>query len=282
MATTTIVQHPQPHTVVMPAAQTVQYHHQSGPLPSANLNDVSAKVTGWIQVSCAVLSIILGGVAIAIEACNNSSVTAIWCGAVFYLPAGILGVIAGHQKQSCPIIGCMVMSILSTICSVSHFGVNLSGALNEGDPYGCYEDYYNYYYYLDYYKDEDYNGKLAVNIILTIIAVVEFVVSIYASAVMCGGTSCCRTRPNTTVTVVSNQAMPTTTTQVIQTGYPAQQMQYGQPAYPYQPPPGNYPAGNYPTGNYPPPAGNFPPPAGNYPSPAGNYPPPSYQQTEKI
>ncbi|XP_071954004.1 uncharacterized protein [Antedon mediterranea] len=265
---TTIIQHPQPHTVVMPAAQTVQYHHQSGPLPSANLNVVSAKVTGWIQVSCGVLSIILGIVAIAIDACNTERATAIWCGAGFYLPAGILGVIAGHQKQSCPIIGCMVMSILSAICSVSHFSVSLSGALNEGDLYSyCYE-YYGFFY--DHYYVDNYNGKLAVNIILTIIAVVEFVVSIYASAVMCGGTSCCRTRPNTTVTVVSNQAMPTTTTQVIQTGYPAQQMQYGQPAYPYQPPPGNYPAGNY------------PPPVGNYPPPAGNYPPPSYQQTEKI
>ncbi|XP_071954005.1 uncharacterized protein [Antedon mediterranea] len=245
----------------MPAAQTVQYHHQSGPITSANLNDVSAKVNGWIQIIFAVLSIILG--VVAIVTCNTSSGTAIWCGTGFYLPAGILGVIAGHQKQSCPIIGCMVMSILSAICSVSHFSVSLSEAFD--DSY-CYDD------------------DFVVNIILTIIAVVEFVVSIYASAIMCGGTSCCRTRPNTTVTVVSNQVMPTTTTQVIQTGYPAQQMQYGQPAYPYQPPPGYYPAGNFPppAGNYPPSAGNYPPPAGNYLSPAANYPPPSYQQTEKI
>ncbi|XP_033126397.1 uncharacterized protein LOC117124318 [Anneissia japonica] len=233
----TVVQQAPPHTVVVPG--TVQYQHAVGPLPGDNLNQQSAKTSGWIQVSCGTISVVLGVIAIAIDACNSYSANAIWCGVIFYIPAGILGVCAARGRSPCTIIGCMVMSILASIFSVTHFAVNLSGAMGQS---GC-----------SYYDDYDNEGaKIAVNSMLAFTAVVEFFISIYASTVMCGGTTCCcHTTPNQTVTVIQTHPVATTA-QVVHSGYVGRQnptgytqpqltpgfTQYGQQQQmPYKPPP---------------------------------------------
>ncbi|XP_038059741.1 uncharacterized protein LOC119730969 isoform X2 [Patiria miniata] len=208
--------------------------------------------TGIIQVVLGSLTVILGIVtATRLNGYYGSDIGApIWCGKLFYVISGILGIVSGWKKHSGVAIGYMVMSILACLatCCVIGFGAARMALINElcHPIYTRYRYSYNYGYpgqsvsYYDYppsfcYLQAAINGVYATLILL---AIVEFVVAIIGASMTCGPLC---SGGSATQTVIHYQAQPhmVIATQPQgpafyniagqpQVAYPAQQGQYPQ------------------------------------------------------
>ncbi|XP_072179837.1 uncharacterized protein [Diadema setosum] len=218
---------PAGQTVVVAQAPPVQTNYVVQGAPPSNegccsgtsekFNATGGLVTGVIQTVVAVLSIILGAASYAFPLLWYSGY-GIWSGILFFLPTGILG-ICSKRRQTGVVIAYLVMSI---ICSLEAIGM----IAYEGTAAGVASFYQtcSYYYYDTYCTYDTNSGAVAVHSILAIVAFVEFVVAIVASAICCGGLRCCCASPSTT----------TTTTTTYYGGQPQPQQQFVvQPAQPH-------------------------------------------------
>ncbi|XP_071952267.1 uncharacterized protein [Antedon mediterranea] len=167
---------------VSPEAAPVIYYQQQEKVPS-RLNSTAALVTGYMQISLSVVSLAFGVACIFLQYLQGTIAVPIWGALGFYLVAGILGVIAGKSKgrNSCAIVGCLVMSILAAVTACIHlYWGGMSSAYSSSD-------YYN-----------DNTEYAAVDIVCTLIGGIELVVAITSSVYMCcGATCCCGTSTNT-------------------------------------------------------------------------------------
>ncbi|XP_038058894.1 uncharacterized protein LOC119730179 [Patiria miniata] len=231
--------------------------------------------TGIIQVVFGSLTVILGIATVtAFDSFYSTSDigSPIWCGILFYVVAGILGIVSGWKKNSGVAVGYMVMSILACLatCCVIGAGAARMSAINQvcHPIYTRYRYSYTYSYprqivsYYDYppsfcYLQAAINGVYATLILL---ALAEFVVAIIGASMTCGPLC---SGGSATQTVIQYQAQPhmVIATQPQgpafynfagqpQVAYPAQQGQYPQA----QAPPTAYPAqqGQYPQAQAPP------------------------------
>ncbi|XP_033121242.1 uncharacterized protein LOC117120330 isoform X2 [Anneissia japonica] len=159
------------------AGQAVLY--QPGPVhPPSSWNKKAALITGYMQIGLAVLSLAFGVACIFSRYYLVIIAFPIWAALGFYLVAGILGVVAGQSdgRNSCAIIGCLVMSILAAVTACAHIIVG-----SFSTEVGLYFD--------DYYFERD--GWYVVNILSVLIGVAELVTAIVSSAFMCCGINCC-------------------------------------------------------------------------------------------
>ncbi|XP_038058839.1 uncharacterized protein LOC119730139 [Patiria miniata] len=206
--------------------------------------------TGTIQVVLGSLTVIFG---IATVTAFNRVYdiidigSPIWCGILFYVVAGILGIVSGCKKNSGVAIGYMVMSILACLATCCVIGFS-AGSMSTINSRCVYYDYsYNSYGRYRYRCDlkAAINGVYATLILL---ALAEFVVAIVGASMTCGPLC---SGGSATQTVIQYQAQPhlVVATQPQgpafynipgqpQVAYPAQQGQYPQA----QAPPTAYPA----------------------------------------
>ncbi|XP_038058840.1 uncharacterized protein LOC119730140, partial [Patiria miniata] len=162
--------------------------------------------TGVIQVVLGSLTVIFGIVTVTAFGqfyyiSDNGS--PIWCGILFYVVAGILGIVSGWKKNSGVAVGYMVMSILACLatCCVIGFGAARMSAINQV----CHPIYtrYRYSYNTSFcYLQAAINGVYA---ILILLALVEFVVAIVGASMTCGPLC---SGGSATRTVIQYQAQP--------------------------------------------------------------------------
>ncbi|XP_038051947.1 uncharacterized protein LOC119724802 [Patiria miniata] len=187
----------QPQMVQQQRHQVVTVQPGNVPVVSGNQtrpgNWKSMNGTGITQIVLGSLTVILGIVACVIGSFYFFIGHAFWCGILLYCVAGILGVVAGQKQSSCVAIAYMVMSIFACLASCVVMGFSAS-AVAIDRQYG----YYSYYY------DNGWIGRVAVDAMLLILALVEFVVSIVGASMTCG--AICNTAP--AHTVIHYQAQP--------------------------------------------------------------------------
>ncbi|XP_038058844.1 uncharacterized protein LOC119730143 [Patiria miniata] len=195
--------------------------------------------TGTIQVVLGSLTVIFG---IATVTAFNRVYdiidigSPIWCGILFYVVAGILGIVSGCKKNSGVAIGYMVMSILACLatCCVIGFSAGSMSTINSRcvyydysyNSYGRYRYrcdlkvghtlitvnekrflFYTRYRYYNYtppccYLQAAINGVYATLILL---ALAEFVVAIVGASMTCGPLC---SGGSATQTVIQYQAQP--------------------------------------------------------------------------
>ncbi|XP_022095748.1 uncharacterized protein LOC110981980 [Acanthaster planci] len=170
----------------------------------------------------------------------------IWCGLLFYVVAGILGIVSGSKRSQGVAIAYMVMSILACLsaCFVIIVSAVILASVNE---YSCRyyssNDYGFYNYRYNYREVCSLKGAItSVYAIVILLAVVEFVISIIGASMTCS--PLCGAFP-VTHTVVQYQVPPQTVpagqpqgTAVCNTGQPNVVYPVGQgqiTTYPAQP-----------------------------------------------
>jgi hypothetical protein len=172
----------------------------------------------------------------------------IWT-APFFLIAGGLGVYSAKTKNTCPIVGCMVMSILSILVAVVVFACGGSGLSQDNmfnneckqDRYGKMSDPYFLCNYFDRPDNQSQlDARIAMNVINIIAGVAEFFIALVQSVFCCKGTCCGGRTPQqqiivyqpTPQAVVPQSQVPYNPQQPVV--YPAQQAPVQQ--QPYQAP----------------------------------------------
>ncbi|XP_022088837.1 membrane-spanning 4-domains subfamily A member 4A-like [Acanthaster planci] len=176
----------------------------------------SMKVTGVMQIVLGGLTVVLGIVACAIQAYFYFVGHAFWCGLGFYCVAGILGTVSGVKANQGAAIGYMVMCIFACFAACTVIGFSATAvAVDAGS---CY-----------YYYGCNETGRVAVDAMLVILAVAEFIIAIVGASVTCSAV-CCSTPSST---VIHYQAHP----HVVVAGQPQGAVAYysapGQPQFAY-------------------------------------------------
>ncbi|XP_038057487.1 uncharacterized protein LOC119729057 [Patiria miniata] len=178
----------------------------------------AVKSLGTMQIINAGISAALGIATFFVWTTIAVIASGVWGGLLFYLPAGILGVLSvtrAVNSRRCLAIASLVMSILSAVMAFSNIAVY--GVAIAHDLALAYSDYHGPYFY------GDPSGPLAMDSLLVFTSVLELIVSITASAYCCFVMSEYQLNNTTTVQYVSTQATP-------------QVMVYNQPAaVPYTP-----------------------------------------------
>ncbi|CAH1775674.1 unnamed protein product [Owenia fusiformis] len=120
-----------------------------------------------------------------------------WGGALMVITGGI-GVCASKRKSNCTIISLMVLAIILAVLSACIFGAHTAGTIVASVDDIEYMDEYDHYHFHDYESQDRHAGqplRIAFNAIMTIFALVVFLVSIIASALSCRAV-CCRSNSN--------------------------------------------------------------------------------------
>ncbi|XP_022093481.1 uncharacterized protein LOC110980801 [Acanthaster planci] len=206
----------QPGQVVAypPPAPAVQMQVLAPPAPQPGPSKYScgAKSLGILQIVLTGVSVAVGIVNILFQSYLSFIASPIWGGLVFYLPAGILGIVSvttAVSKRRCQATGCMVMSILAACIAAGNIicaGISLSG---------------------DTYWGRGLTAvTMAMDSILIVVSLAELVIAIVASVYCC---------------LLLNELPPSNTTTIVYAPLPTQPNQFAAPA-----PPAYYPAQNAP------------------------------------
>ncbi|XP_072027958.1 uncharacterized protein [Amphiura filiformis] len=83
------------------------------------MSTLPAIITGTVQIICALLSIILGSIAISLKCAFAKIAWPIWSGAAVYLLTGVFGVLAQVDgDNTCGVLTYLVLSVVSICLSV--------------------------------------------------------------------------------------------------------------------------------------------------------------------
>ncbi|XP_022083430.1 uncharacterized protein LOC110975336 [Acanthaster planci] len=180
---------PSQATVVnqQPPQQTITYQTvQAQPKPAdtvvSTYNVATARQTGYVQLVCGVLTVGLGIAAIVME-CNYAWVASpIWSGMAFFIVAGILGIASAANQNNCVIIAHLVMSILASLVAFQLMCIMIVAGLAEVNAF-CNREYNIF----GFYDQECWSngGCIAVDSIGGLVALIELIVAIVASAICC-------------------------------------------------------------------------------------------------
>ncbi|XP_038070856.1 membrane-spanning 4-domains subfamily A member 8-like [Patiria miniata] len=210
----------------------VMIQNPTGMLPDFNVR--GAYMTAHLQIICGILSVMLGIIAIVIESEDAYIGAPIWTGIFFFMSAGLTGEFAAKKRQNCLITGYLVLSILSAVAAFQLLSLMASFTAWE---FGA------------LYSSTLLRGRVAVDALTAVIALLELGVSIVASVISCRGT-CCQTSTGSSMTVQYLPAVPNGGTSVLQNehghfvqGQPIQvtTCNSGQVAYQVQPCPMSHP-----------------------------------------
>ncbi|XP_063954831.1 uncharacterized protein LOC135153912 [Lytechinus pictus] len=195
---------------------------------SERYNAKSARVTGWIQLSCAIAAFAINVVELLLGSTVSIVGTGIWAGLLFFLPTGILGIVS-KNKSTCMIIAYMVMSIISAVVGFVVFCMGITAASVSGYQTCSFIGIWNCGYDVQ-------RARIAFDVFLVFTGLVELVVAIVAACYCCAGVCCGRTN-NTSTMVYQHSNNVTPVVMMV----PAHAQPAGQPmGYP-NPPPANQP-----------------------------------------
>lgn len=221
------------HPVQVSAHQPVNIVLQNSN-KSDGYNARSGKITGWIQLSCAIASFVIGIVELILGSEVSVVGTGIWSGLFFFLPTGILGIVS-KKKNTCVIVAYMVMSIISAIAGFLVFAMGITSAAVSASTFCTYIG-------LWYCGYAVVNARVSFDSFLAITGLLELVVAIVAACYCCAGVCCGRKQTPTNAMIYQYQNNATPMMMVV----PAPGQQTGQPLLYHQPPPVNQPLGTYP------------------------------------
>ncbi|XP_022095751.1 uncharacterized protein LOC110981981 [Acanthaster planci] len=227
--------YPPPAYVAQPSGQ--QQLVMTQPAPSVVVNQ--SREGSWKTItSTGITQVVLGSLTIIFGIVNQTALknyyrndigSPIWCGLLFYVVAGILGIVSGKKRSRGVAIAYMVMSILASLSAICVIGFSAAG-LTFVNGYYC-----RYHYF---YTDVCDLKKAFIGVYATLIllAVVEFVISIIGASMTCS--PLCATTP-VTHTVIQYQVPQ----QMMVAGQPQGTVVYntGQPIGAYQVQQGQYP-----------------------------------------
>ncbi|XP_038061367.1 uncharacterized protein LOC119732068 [Patiria miniata] len=204
------------------------------------------KTIGAIHIVDGILLPILWGGGLAFPGYYSAVAAPVWCGILFFIPAGILGIIAGNTGNRGVAIASLVLNVIGIVAAII---VIIFGAIITHADLT----------YLKYY----YVGDVALDVIIILLALLELSLCIVGTVYSARITQKPTARQARTVVYsgggVANPGMQN----------PGAQVQIQNPAQPVQ---GQYPGPAQ--GQYP-----GPPAQGQYPGPAqGQYPPPQEQK----
>ncbi|XP_038059538.1 uncharacterized protein LOC119730623 [Patiria miniata] len=189
-----------------------------------------------------VLSVGLGVAAIILQCAFYESGWAIWSGTLFFAVTGILGIIAACiNRNKCLIIAFLVMSILSSVVAgLLLLEAAIGASLEIHDPSCTKQYYWHDGHYDSEYCVSSWQSRLAVDVVIAVVALADLIFSIVGSALCCYGLA--KFVPtNTSATemqvryVPQQQQLRQTVTQfvpVINTQQPRQQQPYQMQAAP--------------------------------------------------
>ncbi|XP_022100734.1 uncharacterized protein LOC110984657 [Acanthaster planci] len=168
-----------PYALGRPAGRTAKTPHG---VPCLLLVSVFQLILG-------VLCALLGIAAVVMENFIYFTGYPIWSGVLFFCITGILGIVtACANRNKCLIIAFMVMSILASIDAGLMLIPSIGGAASEQFDPSCtryYENYPNY----QYYCAVSWEARMAVDIVIAVVALAEMVFAIVGSACSCYGLS---------------------------------------------------------------------------------------------
>ncbi|XP_072179749.1 uncharacterized protein [Diadema setosum] len=159
--------------------------------------------TGVIQLAIGVLSVILTGSSYTFPVINlGYGITA---GILFFIPAGVVGIVSKNKSKGV-IIAYMVLSILCALVSIGMVSYECVAASTYSFIQPC--DFYPSAYYEC--NPVRLKGSVIIHSILAVLAFLEFIISIVAAALCCGGLTCCSPTPvpagaNTTTMIVEKR-----------------------------------------------------------------------------
>ncbi|XP_064638441.1 uncharacterized protein LOC135494421 [Lineus longissimus] len=201
----------------------------------------SQRRCGILQILIGCILVVVAIVMILIRAAPYKLGFGLWT-APFFLIAGGLGVHSAKTKNTCPIVGCMVMSIFAIIASIVVFSCG-AGGLGQDNMFNdeCHKDPSDWRYdpwsmclYFDRPDSQaQLNARIAMNAINIFVGVAGFFVALIQSVFCCKGT-CCGGRKQQQQVVVYQQTpqvvvphgqVPYLPQQPI--AYPPQQQPYG-------------------------------------------------------
>ncbi|XP_072018882.1 uncharacterized protein [Amphiura filiformis] len=175
------------------------------PIPAVRFFSIATLVIAFLWC-------ILGIVAIVIEAKDSYVGDPIWSGLLFLFPTGILG-LATYWKRNSSCLNVMYL-ILSVFTCIVCGHLVIYGSVNAAhDRFSTYYtgvvkcDPWPGYHWVNYHDDDYFeeceygpSGRMAVNIVIALLAFVQLVLTIVSLGFTCYGTcmccySCCRPAP---------------------------------------------------------------------------------------
>ncbi|XP_072032300.1 uncharacterized protein [Amphiura filiformis] len=262
----------QPGPVYNPPQQQIVTVSSANPNIQAHYDSIGSRRTGWIQLVCGSICVLLGIVAIFIRCYMSGGYFPIWSGLLFFITPGIAGILAAKSRTSCAITTYMVLCIFASLFSFCLVWVMLSSAVVDSIPHDCQtvQDCSEFDLWgnsqcnvkQECTHEKGYEACVAIDVILLFTALVEFIVSIISAAICCRGV-CCKGSSKSTSYATVSQNVPAGVV-VMQGG--------GQGSYTVAPSaPQHFPSVH---GGYPPAAASYPPPADPaYPPVTGEKPP---------
>ncbi|XP_071793086.1 membrane-spanning 4-domains subfamily A member 8-like [Asterias amurensis] len=157
-----------------------------------DFNVRGARITAHLQILCGTLSVILGIIAIEIQSEDAYIGAPIWTGIFFFICTGLSGELAASRKQNCMITGYLVLSILSAVAAFQLLSLMASFTAWE---FGT------------FYSSSLFRGRVAVDALTALVALLELGIAIVASVIACRGT-CCQTSAGSSMTVQYMPAIP--------------------------------------------------------------------------
>jgi hypothetical protein len=167
------------------------------------------KVCGIFQIVIGLLSISLNIAGARLNAALYFLYTGVWGPVLFIFIAGTLGIQSAKTREICLTVGCMIMSIFSSLVAVTMFSVATVATLLErsyrvevswdpsmgycidrygGYSYGKYNDTINQCWP----EESIICARITVDVLLALLGVSEFVVAIVQSGVCCSMYCCGR------------------------------------------------------------------------------------------
>ncbi|XP_022100745.1 uncharacterized protein LOC110984660 [Acanthaster planci] len=189
---------------------------RNGPSPNTSYKKVPGLMgLSIVHIVLGSLSTLLGIVAIIIRCSSSYAGWGIWSGLVFFLLTGILGLVAGYQKNNrCMVIAVMVMSILTAVAACQLlivYGIAIAS---------------DSHYYCNPHPGRPFGAscivgpapRQAVDSLLAILGLAEMIISIVTASMSCYGVcACCNSYTPVTVQYVPQPAnaqfVPMTTIQ---------------------------------------------------------------------
>ncbi|XP_070540099.1 membrane-spanning 4-domains subfamily A member 4D-like [Ptychodera flava] len=140
-------------------------------------------VFGIFQIIFGGICVLQGITAVVIVCKVSESGTGIWCGVMFAV-AGSFGIAASLKKTNAMIITTMVLSIISATMAGIACIISVFAAVIEENCYQWDGDWY------PYYCDTEYDGRVAVDSLLAVVALAELVIAVLQSAFCCSAYCC--------------------------------------------------------------------------------------------
>jgi len=202
---TQVAQQPYPATIPGQPTMTILYTAQGVPVQVVNVNTndgtyqhyntKAARILGILQIVLGILIIISQIVVTAVEGDGYQGFVGFWA-SVFFILAGIFGVLSAKYRSRCTVIVTMILSIIAAVFSTGAMSQGAVGAAISSEPsYKCYQNYDSYDNDYEtgcsYYWTSEDRLAIAFHIIMAVLGLIEGIVAIVAAAYCCHG-CCCR------------------------------------------------------------------------------------------